>query len=303
MTNRRYTPAVLAALAVRLTHRDRHILRMVWEHRVLTAPQITELAFPSGDTARKRLLQLHGMGVLDRFAPSLPVGAGTAPYHYVIGEAGAAVLAAEDGIDFAAFGYRRDRVLAIAYSQNLTHTVGVNGFFTALTAHARTATNAELVAWWSEHRCTTVWGNTTRPDAYGHWSEDGAAVDFFLEYDTGTETLDKVAHKLHGYAALARSTGITTPLLFWTHSEEREANLRTRLNAHPASPAMPIATASRSPISAPTADGPAGPIWLPLHSRSLRVRLAELRSAWPHPGACGNRSPDNDGSHERGDSL
>src|SRR5512139_2418470 len=101
MTIRRYTPAVLASLAVRLTHRDRRIIRLVWEHRVLTAPQITDLAFSAADTARKRLLQLPGMGVPDRFQPTLPVGAGTAPYHYVIGEAGAAVLAAEDGVEFA----------------------------------------------------------------------------------------------------------------------------------------------------------------------------------------------------------
>ncbi|WP_127940083.1 replication-relaxation family protein [Nonomuraea polychroma] len=70
---------------------------------------------------RHRLIALHRHGVLDRFRPRTPIG--SAPWHYVLGEAGAAVLAQEDGIDLAAFGYRRDRALSIAYSQRLTHTI------------------------------------------------------------------------------------------------------------------------------------------------------------------------------------
>ncbi|MEV5572707.1 replication-relaxation family protein, partial [Spirillospora sp. NPDC052269] len=64
MSARRYTPAVLAALAPRITSRDRHVLRLVWEHRVLTAPQIAQIAFDSDDTARKRMLRLHEMSVV-----------------------------------------------------------------------------------------------------------------------------------------------------------------------------------------------------------------------------------------------
>lgn len=52
---------------------------------------------------------------------------GTAPYHYVIGETAAAVLASEDGVDLCDFSYRRDRVIGIAFSSSLAHTVGTNG--------------------------------------------------------------------------------------------------------------------------------------------------------------------------------
>src|SRR5829696_5803066 len=96
-------------LARRLTPRDRWLIRMLHEHRVLTTRQITVMAYPSVQAARHRLLKLHEWGVVDRFAPF--VGVGPAPRHYVLGAAGAAVLAAEEGITAAALGYRRDDAL------------------------------------------------------------------------------------------------------------------------------------------------------------------------------------------------
>ncbi|RBQ13802.1 hypothetical protein DP939_43995 [Spongiactinospora rosea] len=42
---------------------------------------------------------------------------GTAPWQYVLGEPGATVLAAEDGVNPEEFGYRRDRVLTTAHSR------------------------------------------------------------------------------------------------------------------------------------------------------------------------------------------
>ncbi|WP_051469139.1 replication-relaxation family protein [Actinomadura oligospora] len=281
MPARRYTPAVLAALAPRITSRDRHVLRLVWEHRVLTAPQIAQIAFDSDDTARKRMLRLHEMSVVERFQPNRPVGAGSAPFHYVLGEAGAAILAAEDGTDPADFGYRRSHALAIAYSQRLNHTIGVNGFFTNLAHTARHTTGARLDAWWAEHRCTKIWGQHARPDAYGRWTDQGDHLDFFLEYDTGTETLDKVARKLDGYAALTEATGITTPILFWLQGPRREANLRARLASRPAAHRLPIATACPSPLVHPGDDTPAGRFWLPLDIGSTRCRLAALTRARP----------------------
>lgn len=281
MNTRRYTPAVLAALAGRLTPRDRRILRMIWEHRVLTVPQIAQLAYDSEDTARKRLLRLYRMSVVERFAPNLPRGAGAAPYHYVLGEAGAAVLACEDGIETKDFGYRRERVLSVAYSATLAHTVGVNGFFTALVAHTRRVPTASLDRWWPERHCRDQWGETVRPDAYARWSEDGQTHDFFLEYDNGTETLDRVARKLVSYYALTQQTGITTPVLFWLPGERREAGLRKRLHAQDEHHAVPIATACASALVGPIDDGPAGPLWLPLDARAPRLKLAGLAAHWP----------------------
>ena len=186
-------PELAASLAARLTARDRWLLRMLHEHRVLTTTQITQLAFGTTRAASARLTTLYQHRAVDRFRPLAP--AGSAPLHWVLDEAGAAVLAAEDGITAAELGYRRDRALAIALSAELAHTTGANGFFTALAAAARASGGqAALDCWWSERRCAGVWGDLARPDGYGRWTQHSpgtapASTDFFLEYDNGTENL------------------------------------------------------------------------------------------------------------------
>jgi Replication-relaxation len=83
----------VADLAGRLTERDRQLCRLLAEHRVFTSHQITDLAFNHLDTAEDRLRALTALGVLDRFRPRRDTG--SAPYHYVLGPIGAAMLAAE----------------------------------------------------------------------------------------------------------------------------------------------------------------------------------------------------------------
>jgi Replication-relaxation len=48
--------------------------------------------------------------------------------------------------------------------------------------------------------------NLVRPDGYGCWSENGSLLEFYLEYDTGTETLTSVAGKLPRYRAAHSDT-------------------------------------------------------------------------------------------------
>jgi hypothetical protein len=190
----------LASLAGRLTDRDRAILRLVHEHRVFTSHQLAEVFFGSLDRAEHRLRDLADAEVLARFRPYRRHGEGSAPFHYVLGPLRAAVLAAEHGIDPRRFGYRQDKALEIAHSQRLAHTVGVNGFFTALHAAARQhhAYSAQLAVWWSERRCRDRWEPIVRPGGYGRWCERDTEVDFFLEYDRGSEPLDRLAAKLAG---------------------------------------------------------------------------------------------------------
>lgn len=217
-----------AMLAARLTDRDRWLIRMVHEHRVLTGPQICDLAFPSVRVANARLLLLFRWRVLDRFQPFLT--SGSAPMHYVLDLGGAAVLAAERGQTLREFGFRHDRAMSIAHSLHLAHTVGVNAFFVAHIAVARHSAGArELTAWWSEHRCTKYFGDYVRPDGYGRWRERARQVEFFLEYDTGTEALGVLAAKLADYYRLAGATAITTPLLVALPTRARETSARVAL--------------------------------------------------------------------------
>jgi hypothetical protein len=269
-TRGRSTVERLAALAGRLTDRDRMLCRLLHEHRILTTRQLTDLAFPSRNAAEHRLAILHQLGLVDRFRPHHTPG--SAPYHYVLGPLGAALLAAQHDQDPTWLGYRRDRALALAHSQRLQHLVGVNGFFCALAHAARDLPDAELEVWWSEQRCAARWGPLVRPDGYGRWREHRTRVDFFLEYDRDTEAPQRLAGKLPGYLQLAQASGIATPLLLWLPTPAREAATRQALSG---SSLPPVATATPHPDHTP-----AGPLWLPLQASGPRHRLAQLASAW-----------------------
>lgn len=281
------TSESLARLAAHLTARDRWLARMLFEHKVFTTHQITALAWPSVRAASLRLLQLYKWRVLDRFQPLITLGA--APMHYVLDTAGAHVLAREDGLDPAALGYRHDRAIGIAHSLQLAHTIGTNAFFTALSARSRqVATAGELTAWWSETRCHRHFGDIVRPDGYGRWREHPDELEWFLEYDCGTEPLNKVAAKIARYAKLAGATGITTPVLFWLPTTRRETTVRRALvaaqEALDDASLVPVATTSADLCTGDAQADPALARWLPLDARLARrrLRLAELASAWPY---------------------
>ncbi|MBB5157424.1 replication-relaxation family protein [Saccharopolyspora phatthalungensis] len=279
-----------ATLAWRLTPRDKWIIRMLHEHRVLTASQITLCAFPSFRSGRQRLRELFQWSVLDRFQPSIVLG--TAPMHYVLGPAGAAVLAGEEGLDVKDLGYRRDRAMGIAHNLRLAHTVGVNEWFTTLIAHAHGHPEETVGAWWSETRCAKHFGDLVRPDAYGRWQHSGREFEFFLEFDLATEAQARVAAKLHGYAQLAAATGITTPVLVWLPTARRETATRrllTRTWRDLDEPhRVPIATAAADLLNPDVPEpSPAEPVWLLLaasttRAASTRRGLHELPDAWPH---------------------
>jgi hypothetical protein len=285
-----------ARLAWRLTPRDHWIIAMLHEHRVLTADQLTDMAFPSYRSGRQRLRELYQWAVTDRFQPF--VSTGSAPMHYVLGPAGAAVLAAAHGLEPRDLGYRHDRAFGIAHSLRLAHTVGVNEWFAALVTAAARASAREgrpgrvtLDAWWSEARCAQHFGDLVRPDGYGRWTAHGRSAEFFLEFDLGTEALTRIATKLAGYAALATTTAITTPLLVWVPTPRRETGVRTVLQRawrdldRPET--VPVATAAAGLLDPDAVHpSPADPVWLPLdstgqHAAGCRVALHRLADIWP----------------------
>ena len=270
----------LAALAGRLTDRDRAILRLLHEHRVFTTHQLAELWFHSVDRAEHRLRELTQARVLLRFRPHARHGEGSAPFHYVLGPLGAAVLAAQQDVEVHRLGYRPDKALEVAHSQRLAHVVGVNGFFTALVAYARQGRSqgAWLAAWWSERACAARWGRIVRPDGYGRWREGDAEVHFFLEYDRGTEPLDRLAAKLNGYGRLADATEIPTPVLFWLPSSGREASVRQAFARETRWSRVPFLVATASPTFGL---GPAEQAWLPLGRTWPRRRLIDLADEDP----------------------
>ncbi|GAA2662919.1 replication-relaxation family protein [Streptomyces vastus] len=268
-------PADVATLARRLTDRDLWLVRMLHEHRVLTTHQITRLAFTSLRSAQRRLRTLHQHAVLDSFRPL--TASGSAPEHYTLGPAGAALLAAHAGLDVAALGWRPTATGRIAYSPSLGHDLGVNELLTHLAARAHTRPEAQLALWLSERSAARRWGDIIRPDAYAHYRDDGHLLPFFLEYDTGSQPLPRVEAKLAAYAAFTLATSTSPALLIHTRTASRDQALRHRLTGAARELGLRVATSSADF----TTTNPWGPWWAPLEPGARRTTLTHLAAHWP----------------------
>ncbi|MDP9233526.1 MAG: replication-relaxation family protein, partial [Actinomycetota bacterium] len=172
----------------------------LFEYRVLTANQVAELYFSSGHTARRRLVELFRLAVLDRFRPP---AVGSAPFHYVLDHLGARVVAAERGLEFKELRFRKEKVDALPYGSEVAHLVGTNGFFTRIVLACRHDDVHLLDEWWSERRCHSRWGSIVRPDGFGILRGPGAERSFFLEFDRRTESPSRLALKLGPYQRVA----------------------------------------------------------------------------------------------------
>jgi DNA-binding CsgD family transcriptional regulator len=277
--------AAVLSVAGHLTERDRELVRLVARHRVLTTDQLAVLAFGNITTARHRLAVLVRLGLLRRFRPHREVG--SAPWHYLLGPVGAALLGQEDRDEKKWLPQvRADRQLALERSQRLGHMIGAWWFFVALARHAREHSGGELAKWHSERDAAEYLysyydGSVPHPDGLGVWAEDDRDIAFLLEYDTGTEHLPQLTAKLAGYAERAwRDIQFTMPLLFCFPTPRREQTARKALAATPASHDLHIATAALDPRATCPA---CGPLWLPLQGGDTPMRLIDLGDALPDP--------------------
>jgi hypothetical protein len=259
-----------------LNDRDWRLLGWLADHRVLTSFQIANALFPSVNYAQRRLTDLIGLGVLERFRPFRLQG-GSYPYHYALAHTGAVIIAASRGENPPRRGDSTTRLHRIATSRNLDHLLGTNQFFTDLAGYERTHPGARLHHWWPDSRLkmfmapgTTAFG-TVNADGLGVWTEHDETVVFYLEHDTGTEALAVLVDKLAGYMNLRKRGGPAWPVLFWLHSAIREANLHRKLTE--TNIRYPVATAARDRTSD---QNPAEQIWHLHAAASPLLRLAEL---------------------------
>jgi Replication-relaxation len=132
-----------------LTERDRLLLGWLYDHGILTSFQIAHALFPS------RLRTLHNLRLVARFRPQRAEG-GSFPYHYVIDQLGAEVVAAGRDERAPRRNHARAERRRWTSSRSLQHRLGVNQFFTDLTGHAPNHLEAQLRRWLPEAACTTV---------------------------------------------------------------------------------------------------------------------------------------------------
>ena len=255
--------------AFRTTDRDRWILAMLHEHQILATEQITALAFGGARTARARLNELTGLALIER-TRSNPAGPGASSYLYTLAPAGAVLLAAERDQDLKTLRYDRARTRRAALRPDLPHSLGCNTLMIRLATSHRTGATGQLTTWLGALSCLRRWGDEIRPDAYGHYTHrevPGADCGFFIEYDTGSESITQLAAKVRGYVRFARNHTGHHPILIHTSHPAREARLHTLLRETHGTCPVPIATA--------TAPLPHEATWL-AHNTAARVGITEL---------------------------
>jgi len=217
--------------------------------------------------------------VVDRFRPHQPLGAGSAPYHYLLGEAGATALAADPSTTAERPGRDQAQLLGLANANaRLTHLLAVNTLVAQLTHTTRHRAGTRLVCWWPAQRCQARWGRLIAPDAYARWQDPDGEVDFFLHHHPTQPAADQPILLLEGYNDLAAATGITTPVLLSAADPDQEAQLRERLTGQRL--LIPVATSN------PAYGPPTDPVWLPTSSPTggRRYRLGALGHPDPwHP--------------------
>ena len=170
------------------------LCRLLDDHRVLTTAQVAEVGFTGERRARMRLSELYALDILDRFRPQ--AWGKPSPFHWVLGPLGAALMAAEAGVVLADLSWRRSLVHDLAASQRIAHLVGLNGFFYCLFGSARTRPAAGSTSGGPTALCPRV-GEVVRPDGYGIWTETDTSLPFLLEYDNGSERLERLAGTGH----------------------------------------------------------------------------------------------------------
>jgi hypothetical protein len=268
----------LAALAGRLSDGDRQVCRLLADHQVLTTGLLALLLDASPRTLQQRLTRLTWLRVVERFRPHQPLGAGSAPYHYLLGEAGAAVLAADPARTIDPPAWDRTQLLRLAHANGrLTHLLAVNTLLAQLTHTARHQPGTRLVCWWPARRCQARWGPLIGPDAYARWQDPDGEVDFFLHHTSAQPAAAQPTSLLEGYDELAAATGITTPVLLHAGDPDQEAQQRGWLAGRRR--LVPVATSN------PACGPPTAAVWLP-SSRPAGGRRYRL-------GALGHRDPWN----------
>jgi hypothetical protein len=259
----------LQSVAAAITQRDQRICADLYEHRVLTTFQLFELHFPSYVRARRRLLELHRLGVIWRTRPRKRPG--SLPWHYLLDELGVLVVAESRGVDANELRFRFERALGMVDSPKLGHLRETNGFFTRLAYTCRSDQGGyRLGLWLGERTCAKRWDGLVRPDGLGRLEGPEASVSFALELDRGTESRDRLEGKLERYLLISSVPDSPEVVLFCFPSHEREQSARQVLHRA----GLPVAT---STMERHLGD-PLGQVWRPLGS-DRRARLTDLGSA------------------------
>lgn len=249
-----------------LTDRDDQICLDLYEHKLFTTPQITDLYFTDQRRARRRLIKLYRGSVLNRFRPPMQVG--SAPHHYILDELGAQVVAARLGLDMKHMRQRLDYDARLPKNPRLDHLVEANQFFVTLIAACKRDSSSGLTTWWGEMTAAAHLSTRARPDGLGTLTGPDGTCTFLFELDRGTERGDRLESKLFSHAPVFRGDDAPDALLFLFPTAERERWARRKLDVPVG---IVIATSYRELYEG----DPLGRVWLPVRD-DRRASFLEL---------------------------
>jgi hypothetical protein len=198
-------------LARHLTERDRAIALALYEHQLLTTDQLTLLFFSSTRRAQARLRFLYEERVLDRFYPQRPYGLGKPQAHWLLDEAGAILVAASLGVERKQLGWRRRDDWA-SHPQ-LLHRLEANRFVTDLIGATVAGRSFGVSEWWGSGSAhsrldTSRLHEAPIPDCGFFLETARGPIECYLEWDRGTETLDRLTDKLSRLAPIEKEYGL-----------------------------------------------------------------------------------------------
>jgi hypothetical protein len=241
----------------------------LYEHKVLTTRQITQLHFGCERVARRRLAKLSIYGLVWGYRPHRERG--SHQYHWLLLRLGALVVASRLDTDLKGVGWNDELPTRLAQSRNLTHRREVNGFFASLAGACKLTIDLSLCEWWGERSASR--GLPVAPDGIGRICGSNLDLRFFYEHDRSTENHTQLRAKIDRYRVAALLEDAPHILLVTFLTEQRESQARALLDT----PLVTVATAVYERVVA----DPVGAVWRPL-GYPLRCSIQEIK---PPPGA------------------
>ncbi len=201
--------------AMVLTVRDRQIVEMVYQCRVLRQDQIHALFFGTSTSAsQRRLALLFHHGFLTRVFLTARASYMLSPALYMLDKRGAELLRMEFGYDDIAWTSKSNDV----GQQFLEHTLAINDVRVAFTLACRQLKGFEVLEWRSEAQMKASYDRVTItppkgrselisliPDSFFVVQTPQGKAPFFLEVDRGTETTGRFQTKIFAYQEYIKS--------------------------------------------------------------------------------------------------
>lgn len=201
--SQRLTHQEITQLVRALTTRDIAILIALSNYRYLDRDQVEQLFFPSRRVSQRRIKWLKDNGLIYRWPMIEPPGWTRLHSLVLLSPRGARVLA-------VCMGQNPRPLVRLSQDSrdhcfNVGHDLGANAFFVGLAVASRSVTDEGLYHWVGEERCRRLLRQEVgpkyapAPDGWGRYLVAGREVIFYLEWDRGTESLDRLLRKSANY--------------------------------------------------------------------------------------------------------